>query len=207
MEFKIDEFKILSSIVIIASDKLDKEHIICLLMENFTKIIPVGIVVNDNLIKSKNIDKICNNTKKHSVFCIHNKYEDTIIDKLLLRQELIINKNKTKEHKINTNSLLILNDCVKLPNDNIKKIILNSKCYNIEFILAINIPEETQYIIKEFDYILLLSDETVENIEKIYEYVKDKIDTFDMFLKIYKCLTKNNSVLVINDKKIYWMTL
>lgn len=208
-EFKIDEFKNLSSIVIVASDRTDKEHVICLLMEHFKKTIPVGIIVNDDLCEYKSLNKLCNETKKHSVFYVHDKYKDEIIDKLLYRQHSIINKNNTREHKINTNSLLILNNCIKSLNDNasIKEIIHNSKFYNIEFILAIDIPAETQYIIKQFDYIILLPDESVTNIEKTYEYVKDQIDTFDVFLKIYYGLTKNNSILVINNKKIYWMSL
>ena len=87
----------------------------------------------------------------------------------------------------------------------------NSRCYNIQFILAIDILLENQNIIKQFDYIILLSGESIANIEKIYEYVKDKIDTFEMFLKIYKKLTKENNVIVIHNnikcKKIYWMPL
>jgi hypothetical protein len=213
-EFKIDEFKILSSILIVGNNVLNKENVICLLINHFKKNIPVGIIINNDLCEYKSLNKIKNHSVKHTVLYIHEKYEDEIVNKLLFRQQAIINKNIIKEYKMNTNSLLILNNCIKLLNDNIniKEIIYNSRCYNIEFILAIdNILSENQNIIKQFDYIVMLPRESITNIEKIYEYVKDEIDTFDIFLKIYEELSKDNNVIVIDNnkkcKKIYWMTL
>ena len=213
-EFKINEFKILSSILIIGSNVSNKENIICLLINHFKKNIPVGIIVNDDLCEYESLNKLCNKTKKNSVFYVHDKYKDEIIDKLLFRQQAIINKNTVKEHKMNTNSLLILNNCIKSLSDNIsiKEIIYNSQCYNIEFILAIdNVLSENKNIINQFDYIIVLAGESISNIENIYEYVKDEIDTFDIFLKMYKEFSKDNNVIIIDNnkkcKKIYWMTL
>lgn len=102
-----------------------------------------------------------------------------------------------------------------IKNKNMMKLMCENgnKHYQIIFMLTIqhplNIPPKFR---SQFDFLFLLSDDTIINKEKLYKYYANIFPDFDMFKTVFDQITKNYGCMVINNRiksndlkqKIFW---
>ena len=109
---------------------------------------------------------------------IHYEYKTEILDKLLKRQEIIIEKMKKKYRegkKLNPRAFLIMDDCLasksKWAKDpKINEVLMNGRHYRLMYILTMQFPLGISPELRtNSDYVFLLADDTNNNQKRIEE--------------------------------------
>jgi len=155
--------------------------------------------------------------------CIKCAYNDSIINKIILRKQIfeeenqfrsIVGKNK---YDIEMSSCLIMDDCVESKNiwmQNKDFIDILDSNNDITLILSSQYPINfSQEIRNKFDYVFILSEQSINNKHKIFrDYCMMLTDqkTFDVIFsditKDYNCIVVNNKLKTddITKKIFYW---
>tara|TARA_Y100000389_G_scaffold69801_1_gene66504 strand:+ start:17220 stop:18056 length:837 start_codon:yes stop_codon:yes gene_type:complete len=137
---------------------------------------------------------------------IHNEYNESIIQRLITRQEKLISKKKIEGHcsKINPSAFLILDDCLY---DNswtkskyIRSLFMNGRHFKMFFIItmqyALGIPPNLR---TNIDYVFILRENIVQNRKRLYECYAGMFPTFEVFCAVMDQCTENYECLVINN--------
>lgn len=153
---------------------------------------------------------------------IYHEYDDSILSKLIKRQDYIVEEvyNKQKDNKtkmIDPRVCLIMDDCMSskkdwIKNHDITKIFYEGRHYKITFILTVqycmDIPPELR---ANFDFIFLLAEDIENNRKKLHEHYAGIIPR-KSFNNLFMKVTSNYGCLVINNrsrdydltKRVFW---
>ena len=159
--------------------------------------IPVGQVISGteaaNEFYSKMVPKLF----------IHEEYNPTIIQNILKRQKMMIEKCKTSQ-TTDPRAFLILDDCLYdntwTKDKNVRSLFMNGRHFKILFIItmqyALGIPPNLR---TNIDYIFILRENYQSNRKRLYEHYAGMFPNFEMFCQVMDQCTENFECLVINN--------
>ena len=160
--------------------------------------IPVGQVISGtegaNQFYSKMVPKLF----------IHGEFNTQIVQNILKRQKMLIDKINGGQGNIDPRSFLILDDCLY---DNswakdkfMRSVFMNGRHYKLLFLLtmqfALGIPPNLR---TNIDYVFILRENYVSNRKRLYEHYAGMFPSFEMFCQIMDQCTENYECLVINN--------
>ena len=162
------------------------------------KDIPVGQVISGtegaNQFYSKMVPKLF----------IHEEFNNQIVENILKRQKMLIDKMNHGQTNIDPRSFLILDDClydnVWAKDKHMRSVFMNGRHFKLLFILtmqfALGIPPNLR---TNIDYVFILRENYVSNRKRIYEHYAGMFPSFEMFCQIMDQCTENYECLVINN--------
>lgn len=212
--FEFTQFQANPTIIIIAKRGSGKSWIVRAIIQHF-KTVPAGIIISP----TDRMSSFYGDFFPESF--IFYEYRSEVIEKLLYRQQAIIEKakEKAKEGKIiDTRAFLIMDDCLSdkgsWANDKpIKQVMFDGRHYKLIFILTMQFPLGIKPELRSnFDYIILLADDFISNIKKMYDHYAGMFECFAIFRQVYAQLTQENGAMVIVNRgakgqlcdKVYW---
>lgn len=212
--FSLNMFEDHPSIVMIAKRGSGKSWVIRAIMEHFADI-PVGLIIS----KTDRMNSFYGNFFPDAY--IHYEYKSDIIDRVLMRQKLIIDKKNAKNKigkNIDSRCYVVMDDCLadkgKWSKDiGIQEILFNGRHYHIMYILAMQYPLGIGPQLRgNIDYVFLLADDKITNLKKMHDHYAGMFPTFESFRQIFGQLTTDYGAMVIVDRgkrdslfeKIFW---
>ena len=134
---------------------------------------------------------------------IHGEDRSEIIENLLKRQKLILNKIRTNPN-MDPRAFLILDDCLydnKWCRDTcMRSVFMNGRHFKLLFLLtmqyALGIPPNLR---TNIDFIFILRENYVSNRKRLYDHYAGMFPTFEMFCQVMDQCTENYECLVINN--------
>ena len=160
--------------------------------------IPVGQVISGtegaNQFYSKIVPKLF----------IHGEFDTQIVQNMIKRQKILINKINDGDNSIDPRCFLILDDCLY---DNtwakdkwMRSVFMNGRHYKMLFLLtmqyALGVPPNLR---TNVDYVFILRENYVSNRKRLYEHYAGMFPSFEMFCQIMDQCTENYECLVINN--------
>ena len=213
--FKLEYIVPNASICMIAKRGSGKSFLVKAILNHFKNILPGGVIISPtdkmNEFYGRFFPKIF----------IHYTYKTEILEKLLSRQEMIIEKTRKKYKegkKLNPRAFLIMDDCLaskgKWAKDpKIMEVLMNGRHYQLMYILTMQFPLGISPELRNnFDYVFLLADDTVSNQKRVWEHYAGIFPTFNNFKGVFNELTKDYGAMVIVNRgkretfhdKIFW---
>jgi len=213
-EFKLEDMCENPSIVMIAKRGSGKSWV-CRAILNYYKNIPVGLVIAP----TDRMNCFYGNFVPDSY--IHYAYKSEIIEKLLRRQELIIEKLREKiikGKKIDPRAFIVMDDCLSkkgtwMRDQPISTLLFDGRHYKLMYILTMQYPLGiTPELRSNFDYIFLLAEDFITNLKRIYDNYAGMFPSFNAFKNVFAQLTENFNCMVIANRgarksfseKIFW---
>lgn len=152
---------------------------------------------------------------------IHYEYKSEIIEKILYRQEKIIQKAKEKAikgKKCDPKAFLIMDDCLSskgtwLKDEPIMKMFFDGRHYKLMYILTMQFPLGiTPELRCNFDYIFLLAEDFQSNQKRLYDHYAGMFPSFFSFRQVFVDLTDDYGSMVIVNRgskknfldKVFW---
>jgi hypothetical protein len=200
--FKLSDMVENPSIVMVAKRGSGKSFVTKAIMEEL-KDIPVGIVISPTDSNSKFFAKFFPET------FVYHKYDSNILEKLLFRQEQMLDKNEQynkKGKKIDTRAMLVMDDCLaskgSWTNDQeIAEIFFNGRHKHLTYILTMQTPLGLKPEFRtNFDYVFLLADDVKSNLKKLYIHYAGMFDNLQAFIAVFNEVTKDFGCLVIINR-------
>jgi hypothetical protein len=201
-EFTFDLLVENPAIVMIAKRGSGKSFVCKALIKYFEKV-PVGIIIS----KTDRVDPFF--VKFFPDSFIYYDYKSEIIEKLIRRQELIVEKyteKKKRGKRIDPRAIVIMDDCLAskgswMRDEPISELLFNGRHYYIMYVLTMQYPLGISPELRtNFDYIFLLADDTYSNIKRMYEHYAGMFPTLDSFRQIFTQLTTDYGCMVINNR-------
>ena len=213
-EFKLADMCLNPSIVMVAKRGSGKSYV-CRAILNHFKDIPVGLIISP----TDRMSCFYGNFIPDSY--IHYQYKSDIIEKLLFRQQQIIDKEKLKKaqgKKIDTRAFIVMDDCLSkrgtwMKDQPIQELLFNGRHYHIMYILTMQYPLGiTPELRGNFDYIFLLAEDFISNLKRIYEHYAGMFPDFNSFKQAFSQLTEDYGCMVISNRgarasflqKVFW---
>ena len=147
---------------------------------------------------------------------IHEEYQGSVIQNVLKRQKLMIEKLKSNSN-LDPRLFLILDDCLYdntwVKDKNVRSLFMNGRHYKVLFIItmqyALGIPPNLR---TNIDYVFILRENYVSNRKRLYEHYAGMFPTFEMFCQVMDQCTENFECLVIDnnaksnklDDQVFW---
>ena len=147
---------------------------------------------------------------------IHEEYQGSVIQNVLKRQKLMIDKLKSNSN-LDPRLFLILDDCLYdntwVKDKNVRSLFMNGRHYKVLFIItmqyALGIPPNLR---TNIDYVFILRENYVSNRKRLYEHYAGMFPTFEMFCQVMDQCTENFECLVIDnnsksnklDDQVFW---
>jgi len=140
---------------------------------------------------------------------IHYEYKSEIIEKLLHRQQMMIDKNqeyKKRGKRIDARGFIVMDDCLAsksswMKDQPITELLFNGRHYEIMYILTMQFPLGiTPDLRNNFDYIFLLADDIMSNLKRIYDHYAGMFPDFGSFRQVFGQITQNFGSLVIVNR-------
>jgi len=200
--FKFDYLVENPAIVMIAKRGSGKSWVCKALIKFFEKV-PVGIIIS----RTDRVDPFFANFFPDS-FIFYN-YKSEIIDRLVRRQEVILEKYKEKKKlgkRIDPRALIIMDDCLAskgswMRDQPISELLFNGRHYFLMYVLTMQYPLGiTPELRCNFDYIFLLAEDSFSNIKRMHEHYAGMFPTLDSFRQVFMQLTENFGCMVINNR-------
>jgi hypothetical protein len=200
--FKFEYLVSNPAIVMIAKRGSGKSWVCKALIKHFEKV-PIGIIIS----KTDRVDPFFVNFFPDSF--IYYDYKSQIIEKLIRRQELIMEKLKDKKKegkKIDPRAIIIMDDCLAskgtwMRDQPISELLFNGRHYHITYVLTMQYPLGiTPELRCNFDYIFLLAEDSFSNIKRMHEHYAGMFPTLDSFRQIFMQLTENYGCMVITNR-------
>lgn len=152
---------------------------------------------------------------------IYYEYETKILEKVMLRQETMIEKTKEKalEGKfVDPASFLIMDDCLASKGEWIKDTLIrevfqNGRHDKLLYILTMQYPLGIGPELRtNFDYVFIMGEDFTSIQKKICEQYVGMLKTFNDFKTVFEQVTENYGCLVVNNKvkskdirkKLFW---
>ena len=140
----------------------------------------------------------------------HYELSQGLLDKILYRQTIMIDKLKKKKDQgqvIDPRTLLLMDDCLaqgdkwkKMPG--VKEIMMNGRHYYITYILTmqygVGIGPELR---GNFDYVFLLKEDGVSAVRKLHEHYAGIFPDKKTFEIVFRKCTNNHQCMVIDNRK------
>lgn len=208
--FKLADMINHPSILIVGNRGTGRSHIARDIMHNYQHT-PAGMVISPTERMNSFYKNFCPD------LFIHYNMDKTLIEKLLIRQNKMIDITKNEADKlIDPSILLIMDDCLKgdkewTNDENLIKILNNGKDYYLTTVLichSLTAPD----LELDFDYIFLLKEEYEPNKKILWENFGSIFPTFESFEKVFDACTNNYSAMVIDNRtstiniqdKVFW---
>ncbi len=216
-EFKLESMCENPAIVMIAKRASGKSWVCRSILKHF-KDIPVGIIIAPT-------EKMATPPFYSDFFpdsYIHYEYKSETIEKLLVRQDIMIEKkiDRQKEGKdiVDPRGFILMDDCLSkkgswMKDQPIMELLFNGRHYQLMYMLTMQFPLGiTPELRCNFDYIFLLKDDFYSNLKRLYDHYAGMFPTFDSFRLVFKELTSNFGSMVIVNRgacdnfldKIFW---
>ena len=195
-KFDINDIKDTSSVVLIGKRDTGKSFLCKDILYNHQKI-PVGQVISGtegaNQFYGQIVPKLF----------IHDEFNPTIIQNMLKRQKLMLEKKQEMDNT-DPRAFLILDDCLYdntwTKDKNMRSVFMNGRHYKLLFILtmqyALGIPPNLR---TNIDYIFILRENYVSNRKRLYEHYAGMFPSFEMFCQVMDQCTEDYECLVINN--------
>ena len=206
-KFKINEFKFDylvddPAIVMIAKRGSGKSWVCKALMKYFENI-PVGIIIS----RTDRVDPFF--VKFFPDSYIYYEYKSEIIEKLIRRQELIVEKYKEKKKegkRIDPRAIVVMDDCLAskgswMRDEPISELLYNGRHFFVMYVLTMQYPLGiTPELRCNFDYIFLLAEDSYSNIKRMHEHYAGMFPTLDSFRQVFMQLTEDFGCMVICNR-------
>ena len=135
---------------------------------------------------------------------IHDEFTPEIVQNMLKRQKLLIEKMNGGDSSTDPRAFLILDDCLYdntwAKDKNMRSVFMNGRHYKLLFLLtmqyALGIPPNLR---TNIDYVFILRENYVSNRKRLYEHYAGMFPTFEMFCQVMDQCTENYECLVINN--------
>jgi energy-coupling factor transporter ATP-binding protein EcfA2 len=153
---------------------------------------------------------------------IHPDYDESIVDRFVDRQRLIIKKHKEQikrfgKSNIDYNAYLILDDCMYdntwCKDKSIRFMFTNGRHTKALFLFTLQYPLGIPPTLRtNVDYVFIYKDDLLRNRRIIYENYASVFPTFDIFCVFMEQCTQNYECLVIDntcvtgklEDKVFW---
>lgn len=130
---------------------------------------------------------------------IHEKFTSDVVDRILFRQKMMIEKAHT-----NSKSFVVMDDCLgekHFREQPITELLFNARHYRLSYIMTMQFPIGiSPELTCNFDYVFLFREDFLSNIELMYKYYGGMFPTFGSFKKIFCELTKDFRAMVIANR-------
>ena len=135
---------------------------------------------------------------------IHEEFTPEVVQNMLKRQKLMIEKINGGDSSTDPRAFLILDDCLYdnawAKDKNMRSVFMNGRHYKLLFLLtmqyALGIPPNLR---TNIDYVFILRENYVSNRKRLYEHYAGMFPTFEMFCQVMDQCTENYECLVINN--------
>tara|TARA_Y100000996_G_scaffold415176_1_gene408557 strand:- start:376 stop:1179 length:804 start_codon:yes stop_codon:yes gene_type:complete len=135
---------------------------------------------------------------------IHGEFTPEVVQNMLKRQKLMIDKINGGDRSTDPRAFLILDDCLYdntwAKDKNMRSVFMNGRHYKLLFLLtmqyALGIPPNLR---TNIDYVFILRENYVSNRKRLYEHYAGMFPTFEMFCQVMDQCTENYECLVINN--------
>ena len=204
------------AIVMIAKRASGKSWVCRAILRHFRDI-PVGIIIAPT-------ERMANPPFYSEFFpdsYIHYDYKSEIIERLLYRQDIMIEKQKDKEKEgkfVDPRGFILMDDCLSkkgswMKDQPIMELLFNGRHYRVMYMLTMQFPLGiTPELRCNFDYIFLLAEDIYSNLKRLYDHYAGMFPTFDSFRQVFKELTDDFGTMVIVNRgarssfleKIFW---
>ncbi len=135
---------------------------------------------------------------------IHEEFKTDIVQNILKRQKIMMDKINKGDKSIDPRAFLILDDCLY---DNtwakdkwMRSVFMNGRHYKLLFLLtmqyALGIPPNLR---TNIDFVFILRENYVSNRKRLYEHYAGMFPNFEMFCQVMDQCTENYECLVINN--------
>ena len=195
-KFDISEIKDDKVIVLIGKRDTGKSFLCRDILSHHTSI-PAGQVISGteaaNSFYGKLVPKLF----------IYDEFEQGIIERLLKRQRLMIERGKDNPN-VDPRAFLVLDDCLydnKWTKDkNVRSLFMNGRHFKILFMItmqyALGIPPNLR---TNIDYVFILRENYVSNRKRLYEHYAGMFPNFEMFCQVMDQCTENYECLVVHN--------
>ena len=139
------------------------------------------------------------------------KYESKIIRNMLLRQRLIMKKEREKNSRgksIDPRAMLVMDDCLASKgtwarDPLVYDILFNGRHRKITYLLTMQYPLGiTPELRANFDYIFLMAEDYTSNLKRIHEHYAGMFPDFNSFRQVFRQLTEDYGVMVIKNRGV-----
>ncbi len=201
-EFELSDMVENPAIVMIAKRGSGKSWVCRSILNHFRKI-PAGMIIAPTDKMNSFYGKFFPDT------FIHYEYKSEKIEKLIYRQELMIEKYKDKKKegkKIDPRAFILMDDCLAskgtwMRDQPITTLLFNGRHYQLMYILTMQFPLGiTPELRCNFDYIFLLAEDTHSNLKRIYDHYAGMFPTFDSFRQVLAQITNDFGFMTITNK-------
>jgi hypothetical protein len=141
---------------------------------------------------------------------IHYDIKETILKKILVRQSMMIEKEKEKKkigRKVDPSGILIMDDCLArkkswAKDESIMEILMNGRHYRLTYILTMQTPLGiTPDLRLNFDYVFLLKEDSTINKKKLWDNYAGMFPSLIAFEKVFSRCTEDYCSMVIDNRK------
>lgn len=216
-EFKLDSMCENPAIVMIAKRASGKSWVCRSILKHFRDI-PVGLIIAPT-------ERMANPPFYSDFFpdsYIHYEYKSETIEKLLYRQDIMIEKKMDREQvgkkPVDPRGFILMDDCLSkkgswMKDQPIMELLFNGRHYQLMYMLTMQFPLGiTPELRCNFDYIFLLKEDFYSNLKRLYDHYAGMFPTFDSFRLVFKELTANFGSMVIVNRgaadsfldKVFW---
>ena len=216
-EFKLDSMCENPAIVMIAKRASGKSWVCRSILKHFRHI-PVGLIIAPT-------ERMANPPFYSDFFpdsYIHYEYKSETIEKLLYRQDIMIEKKIDREEQgrrpVDARGFILMDDCLSkkgswMKDQPIMELLFNGRHYQLMYMLTMQFPLGiTPELRCNFDYIFLLKEDFYSNLKRLYDHYAGMFPTFDSFRLVFKELTANFGSMVIVNRgaavsfldKVFW---
>jgi hypothetical protein len=152
---------------------------------------------------------------------IHYDIKETILKKILMRQSMMIDKEREKKKigmKVDPSGIFIMDDCLARKkswskDESIMEILMNGRHYRLTYILTMQTPLGiTPDLRLNFDYVFLLKEDSTVNKKKLWDNYASMFPTLAAFEKVFGKCTEDYRSMVIDNRmpsdniqdKVFW---
>ena len=213
-EFKLEWMAANPSICMIAKRGSGKSYV-CRSILNHFKHLPGGMIIAPTDRMNTFYGKFFPETY------IHYQYQSEIIEKLLFRQKIMIEKMKKKYKegkKCDPRTFLIMDDCLSskgtwAKDQPVMQLFFDGRHYQIMYILTMQFPLGISPELRcNFDYIFLLAEDFTSNQKRLYDHYAGMFPDLNSFKQVFKTLTDDYGCMVIVNRganknfleKVFW---
>lgn len=201
-DFKLEWFCQNPSICMIAKRGSGKSWVCRAIIKHFNYL-PGGVII------AKTERMSCFYGKFFPDSYIHYEYKSEILERLLWRQEKIIEKCVAayeRGKKVDPRAFLVMDDCLAskgtwMNDQPILEVFYNGRHYQLLFILTMQFPLGIRPELRcNFDYIFLLGEDFYSNQKRLYDHYAGMFPSFDFFRQIFVQLTEDYGSMVIVNR-------
>ena len=178
---------------------------LCRTLLNHFRDYPVGIIISH----TERTDPFFQDFFPDSF--IYNKYDPEIFKKIIFRQREIKKQSNARVARglrpKDTRLFLLMDDCLSnskewSKDECLKEILFNGRHLDITYILTMQQPMAIAPDLRSnFDFIFLLSAESITDEKKLYLHYSSMFETFYEFKRVYNQLTENYGIMVLKKRE------